>query len=89
MQSISGPSELDAPHVLYTEAEGDALQAVLSAVKGKPTLVVTALQPSLLSGVCFNLIKQGNSLRYEINAKDAEKRGILVGNRLVSWAIQR
>ena len=89
VQSISGPSELDAPHVLYTEAEGDALQAVLSAVKGKPTLVVTALQPSLLSGVCFNLIKQGNSLRYEINAKDAEKRGILVGNRLVSWAIQR
>ena len=65
------------------------MKAVLSAVKGKPTLVVTALQTSLLSGVCFNLIKQGDNLRYEINAKDAEKRGILVGNRLVSWAIQR
>ena len=51
--------------------------------------MVTALQPSLLSGVCFDLIKQGNSLRYEIHAKDAEKRGFLVGNRLVSWAIQR
>ena len=89
VQSINGPNELDAPHVLYTEAEGDALRAVLDAVKGKPTLVVTALQPSLLSGVCFNLIKQGDNLRYEINAKDAEKRGILVGNRLVSWAIQR
>jgi hypothetical protein len=89
IQSISDPGELEAPHVLYTEAEGEALKALLDAVKGKPTLVVTALQPSLLSGVCFNLIKQGNSLRYEINAKDAEKRGILVGNRLVSWAIQR
>ena len=89
VQSISDASELDAPHVLYSEAEGDDLKALLSAVKGEPTLVVTALQPSLLSGVCFNLIKQGNSLRYEINAKDAEKRGILVGNRLVSWAIQR
>lgn len=89
VKSVSDPEELDSPHVLYTECEGDALKALLSAVKGKPTLVVTALQPSLLSGVCFNLIKQGDNLRYEINAKDAEKRGILVGNRLVSWAIQR
>ena len=61
VQSISDASELDAPHVLYSEAEGDDLKALLSAVKGEPTLVVTALQPSLLSGVCFNLIKQGTA----------------------------
>ena len=89
VQSIEDPSELEAPHVLYTEAEGEALKDLLAAVKGKPTLVVTALQPELLSGVSFNLIKKGDNLRYEINFQDAEKRGILVGNRLASWAIQR
>jgi len=65
------------------------LKDLLAAVKGQPTLVVTALQPELLSGVSFNLIKKGDNLRYEINFQDAEKRGILVGNRLASWAIQR
>ena len=64
VQSISGPSELDAPHVLYTEAEGDALQAVLSAVKGKPTLVVTALQPKSVWGLLqFDQTREQPSLR--------------------------
>ena len=45
VQSISDAPVNWTHLVLYSEAEGDDLKALLSAVKGEPTLVVTALQP--------------------------------------------
>jgi hypothetical protein len=90
--AVAGPEDLavvQAPQVLYSEATGEELERVLNAVKGQPTLVVTALQPSLVPGATVNLIQVNNQLRYEINVRDAEKRGILVGNRIASWAVQR
>ena len=76
-------------HVLYTEATGPELDRILGAVKGQPTLVVTAMQQSLPPGVGVNLYPSDNQLRYEINFQEAEKRGILVGNRIASWAVNR
>ena len=92
VQAVESPQDLaeaQAPQVLYSEASGEELEALLDAVKGRPTLVVTALQPSLVPGATVNLIQVNNQLRYEINVRDAEKRGILVGNRIASWAVQR
>ena len=56
---------------------------------GRPILVVTALQPELAEGVGINLFTSSNQLRYEINLQAAEDRGILVGNRILSWAVER
>ena len=36
-----------SPQVLYTEATGPELEAVLRASEGSPTLVVTAMQPTM------------------------------------------
>ena len=87
--SVLDVEDLQSPEVLYTEAEGPELDAVLKAVKGEPTLVVTALQPTLKPGVAINFFLVEGGLKYEINFEEAEKRGILVGNRIMSCAVSR
>lgn len=82
-------SAVGEPHVLYSEASGSDLAALLGAVKDGPTLVVTFGQETLVAGATVNLFGSDRQLRYEINARDAEKRGILIGNRIASWAVQR
>lgn len=89
IESVENEVDVGNAHVLYTEATGPELDRILSAVKGQPTLVVTAMQQGLLPGVGVNLYPSDNQLRYEINFQEAEKRGILVGNRIASWAVNR
>ena len=89
IESVENEGDMGNAHVLYTEATGPELDRILSAVKGQPTLVVTAMQQGLLPGVGVNLYPSDNQLRYEINFQEAEKRGILVGNRIASWAVNR
>ena len=86
---VSDFAEVGQPHVLYTESSGPELTAVVAAVKNQPTLVVTYGQDKLVPGTAVNLFGSDRQLRYEINVQDAEKRGILVGNRIASWAVQR
>jgi hypothetical protein len=89
---VVGFEDLDTvgtPHMLYTEATGPELVAVLEAVKDASTMVVTFGQEALVAGATVNLFGSGRQIRYEINARDAEKRGILIGNRIASWAVQR
>lgn len=87
--TVEDPSAVGKPHVLYSEASGSDLVALLEAVKDAPTLVVTFGQEALVAGATVNLFGSDRQLRYEINARDAEKRGILIGNRIASWAVQR
>ena len=89
IESVENEGDVGNAHVLYTEATGPELDRILGAVKGQPTLVVTAMQQGLLPGVGVNLYPSDNQLRYEINFQEAEKRGILVGNRIASWAVNR
>ena len=89
IESVENAGDMGNAHVLYTEATGPELDRILRAVKGQPTLVVTAMQQGLLPGVGVNLYPSDNQLRYEINFQEAEKRGILVGNRIASWAVNR
>jgi len=87
--AVEDLSAVGEPHVLYSEASGSDLAALLGAVKDAPTLVVTFGQEALVAGATVNLFGSDRQLRYEINARDAEKRGILIGNRILSWAVQR
>lgn len=86
---VTDLTALGTPHILYSEASGDELSDLLQAVKGSPTLVVTFGLESIVSGATLNLFGSDRQLRYEINVQDAERRGILIGNLIASWAVQR
>lgn len=87
--SLANADDMDAPRLLYTEATGPELDQVLRAVKGDATLVVTAFQPTLKEGVTINFFISNDGLKYEINPEEAEKRGILLGNIIMSCAASR
>ena len=87
--SLEKASEVDAPRLLYTEASGPELEEVLRAVKGEATMVVTAFQPILKEGVTINFFISNDGLKYEISPEEAEKRGILLGNIIMSCAASR
>ena len=89
----SWPREAEPPaefvHVLYVHGTGSRARAVVDSVAGKATLVVTQAEGALDSGATINFIAVENRIRYELNAEDAAARGLLIGNRIASWAISR
>ena len=89
IQKLDDPLDMAQPQIVYTESTGVELESLLEVTMGRPILVVTALQPELAEGVGINLFTSSNQLRYEINLQAAEDRGILVGNRILSWAVER
>ena len=75
-------------HLLHRR-QGDELEADLKRIGGRPTLVMTRGLEALSKGVTVNLIVHEGLLRYELNQQDADRRGVLVGNRITSWAVTR
>ena len=39
-------------------------------------------------GALINFVSIGNRIRYEINAADAAKKGVLIGNKIMTWAVK-
>ena len=76
-------------HIFYTDAKDEDLAQQLKSLGAAPTLVMTRDLDALESGVTVNLMVHDGLLRYELNHPDAENRGLLVGNRIASWAVER
>lgn len=87
--SVQGGGATEGLHIFYTDAKGDDLSKQLKALGAAPTLVMTRDLDALEKGVTVNLMVHDGLLRYELNQPDAENRGLLVGNRIASWAVER
>jgi hypothetical protein len=89
LEELEDEPAVEGMHIFYTDAQGDELQADLKRIGGHPTLVMTRGLEALSKGVTVNLIVHEGLLRYELNQQDADRRGVLVGNRITSWAVKR
>ncbi len=89
LEELEDEEAVEGVHIFYTDAQGDELQADLKRIGGSPTLVMTRGLEALSRGVTVNLIVHEGLLRYELNQQDADRRGVLVGNRITSWAVTR
>ena len=76
-------------HMLYTEASGMALDRLVGGLDGEPVMVVTAVQEAMPPQAAVNFLFEGGRTKYELNLDNAERRGLLVGNRILSWAVER
>lgn len=76
-------------HMLYTEASGMALDRLVGGLDGEPVMVVTAVQEAMPPQAVVNFLFEGGRTKYELNLDNAERRGLLVGNRILSWAVER
>ena len=89
LEELEDEPAVEGMHIFYTDAQGDELQADLKRIGAHPTLVMTRGLEALSKGVTVNLIVHEGLLRYELNQQDADRRGVLVGNRITSWAVKR
>ncbi|HIB76835.1 MAG TPA: YfiR family protein [Flavobacteriales bacterium] len=78
-------------HILYTESEGELLAEIISSTENKPIMVVTSVseEVQMPDGAVMNFVIQANRIRYELDMENALSRGLIVGNRILSWAVRK
>jgi|1048.fasta_scaffold13051_3 hypothetical protein len=80
------PGELSGfYHIVYAEASD--LRRIASAIGSKPTLLVTERAGALAEGATINFVVRNNRILYEIDSAAASRRGVLLGSKILSWAV--
>ena len=75
-------------HLVYCDRGGPELNRVAKGLEDTPTVLVSDSPDGLEQGAVINFVASGNRIRYEINAADAAKKGVLIGNKIMSWAVK-
>ena len=75
-------------HLVYCDRGGAELNRVAMALVETPTVLVSDSPDGLEQGAVINFVASGNRIRYEINTADAAKKGVLIGNKIMSWAVK-
>ena len=75
-------------HLVYCDVGGAELNRIAAALEATPTVLVSDSPDGLEQGAVINFVASGNRIRYEINAADAAKKGVLIGNKIMSWAVK-
>jgi hypothetical protein len=78
----------DFHHLVYCDVGGAELKRLAAALDATPTVLVSDSPDGLEQGAVINFVASGNRIRYEINAADAVKKGVLIGNKIMSWAVK-
>ena len=75
-------------HLVYCDPGGEGLKEVSEGLKNTPTVLVSDAPDGLAQGALINFVAIGNRIRYEINGEEAAKKGVLIGNKIMSWAVK-
>jgi hypothetical protein len=74
-------------HVLYVEAGQGDLGVLSEALHDSPTMLVSHEAAGLSKGALINFVTQANRLRFSIDQEEAKRRKLLIGNKILSWAV--
>lgn len=75
-------------HMIYVGRKQESLlPSIMDQIKGQPTMVVTNANLTSQQGAVISFIVKDSMTRYVINAVEAEKRKIIIGSKIRSWAI--
>ena len=80
--------ERPSGQVVYCEPGGGELLRVAQQLSDEPVLLVANSEAALANGALINFVAVGNRIRYEINADRAREKGMLIGNKIMSWAVK-
>jgi hypothetical protein len=88
IKQFSSAAEISDCHILYVSAtESGLLDQVLSKTSGKPILIVTDNPGLAKKGAAINFVEVSGKIKFELNKKNAESRGLKVAGALASLAI--
>lgn len=86
VRQIVAPEEGRACHVLYLDAEHEALPKVLAVVRAAGTLTVTDAPPPLRRETVINMALEGNRLVFDVNLASARREGLTLSSKLLKLA---
>lgn len=72
-------------HIVY--AEGTDVRRLAGNIGNRPTLLVTERTGALAEGATINFVVRNNRILYEIDPAAASRRGVLLGSKILSWAV--
>jgi hypothetical protein len=72
-------------HIVY--AEGADVRKIAGNIGSRPTLLVTERSGALAEGAAINFVVRNNRILYEIDPGAASRRGVLLGSKILSWAV--
>jgi hypothetical protein len=64
------------------------LPGISQQLKGTNTMLVTHIEGPAKPGVTINFVIEDSKIRFALNMKEANKRKIVIGSKLIQWAIK-
>lgn len=88
VKQVENAGEIGQPNILYiADGKSGALDEILTATQGKPVLVIGEREGLYKKGAGFSfVVMDNNTLRYDINNTELEKRQIKVSKNLTNLA---
>lgn len=84
------PQDLNAGdfyHVIYYDKDAAQLKALSQFIDEESVMLVSDMQGALANGALINFVAVDNRIRFEIDVDRAAKKGVMIGNRILSWAV--
>jgi len=79
--------DLEVSHILFiSSSEKERLGEIMKVLKDRSVLTVSEMAGFVEAGGTINFIIEGNKVRFEINAVNAERAGLRLSSRLLSVA---
>ena len=88
IRQFRSAAEVNGCHILYVaESESAKFDQVLTETGSQPVLLVTAKPGLAKKGAAINFVEVEGKIKFELNQKNAETRGLKVAGSLASLAI--
>jgi hypothetical protein len=88
VKTFNSVNEIDFCHILFVPAsKSSTLTQIVEKVAGKSILIITDKEGMANQGSGINYVKDGDRIKYELNKKSIEKRGLVVNSSLVTLGI--
>lgn len=88
VSAIENVNDIGASHILYlADGKSGALDEVMTSTQGKPVMIICEREGLFKKGAGFSfIIMDNNTLRFDINTTELDKRNIKVSKSLASLA---
>ncbi|RAV97661.1 YfiR family protein [Pseudochryseolinea flava] len=90
VNQIDDVSSIGTPHILYVaDSKSSQVDDLIKATQGKSVMIITEREGLFKKGAGFSfVVMENNTLRYDINHTELEKRQIKISKSLSSLANQ-
>lgn len=88
IRQFNSIADISGCHILYVSASASSkIDQVLSKTNQEPILIVTDSPGMAMEGAAINFVDEGGKIRFELNQKNAESKGLKIAGALANLAI--